>query len=43
MTGLLWHAWGPARALEVAAALAGAAGVAILGWDAWRRRRANVV
>jgi len=38
MTGLLWHTWGPARALEVAAALAGAAGVAILGWDAWRRR-----
>jgi MFS family permease len=43
MTGLLWHTWGPARALEVAAALAGAAGVAILGWDTWRRRRANVV
>jgi MFS family permease len=43
ITGLLWHTWGPARALEVAAALAGAAGVAILGWDTWRRRRANVV
>jgi MFS family permease len=38
ITGLLWNTWGPARALEVAAALAGAAGVAILGWDAWRRR-----
>jgi len=38
MTGLLWRTWGAARALEVAAALAGAAGVAILGWDAWRGR-----
>jgi MFS family permease len=38
LTGLLWRTWGPARALEVAAALAGAAGVAILAWDAWRRR-----
>jgi len=38
MTGLLWRTWGPARALEVAAALAGAAGVAILVWDAWRGR-----
>jgi len=38
MTGLLWRTWGPARALEVAAALAGAAGVAILLWDAWRGR-----
>jgi MFS family permease len=38
LTGLLWRTWGPARALEVAAGLAGAAGVAILAWDAWRRR-----
>jgi MFS family permease len=38
LTGLLWRTWGPARALEVAAALAGAAGVAILVWDGWRRR-----
>jgi len=38
MTGLLWRVWGPARALEVAAALAAAAGVAILAWDTWRRR-----
>jgi MFS family permease len=38
LTGLLWRTWGPARALEVAAGLAGTAGVAILAWDAWRRR-----
>jgi hypothetical protein len=38
LTGMLWHTWGPARALEVASALAAAAGVAILAWDAWRRK-----
>ncbi|HEY5243089.1 MAG TPA: MFS transporter [Polyangiaceae bacterium] len=38
LTGFLWRIWGPARALEVAAALAGAAGVAILVWDRWRGR-----
>jgi MFS family permease len=38
MTGLLWRTWGPARALEVASVLAGTAGMAILAWDAWRRR-----
>jgi MFS family permease len=39
LTGAVWHAWGPARALELGAALAGAAGIALLGWDAWRRAR----
>jgi MFS family permease len=38
LTGFLWRVWGPARALEVAAALAGAAGVAILVWDGSRTR-----
>jgi len=38
LTGLLWRTWGPGPALEVAAALAGAAGLAILGWDASRAR-----
>jgi MFS family permease len=38
MTGLLWRAWGPGRALAWSAVLAGAAAVAIVGWDAWRRR-----
>jgi MFS family permease len=36
MTGLLWRTWGPGPALELSAGLAGAAGVAILGWNAWR-------
>lgn len=39
LTGAVWHAWGPARALELGAALAGVAGVALLSWDAWRRAR----
>jgi MFS family permease len=39
LTGLLWRTWGPGPALEVSAGLAAAAGVAILGWDAWRRRK----
>jgi MFS family permease len=38
LTGALWHAWGPAIALGVGAALAAMASVALLGWDAWRRR-----
>jgi MFS family permease len=38
MTGLLWRTWGPARALELAAAFAGSAAVGILAWDAWRPR-----
>ncbi|HEY3822441.1 MAG TPA: MFS transporter [Polyangiaceae bacterium] len=38
LTGFLWDAWGPARALEVAAALAASAGLAILVWDARRAR-----
>jgi MFS family permease len=40
LTGLLWRIWGAGRALEVAAVLAASAGVAILGWDVWRRRAA---
>ena len=39
LTGALWHAWGPAIALGVGAALAAMASVALLGWDAWRMRR----
>jgi MFS family permease len=39
LTGALWHAWGPAIALGVGAALAAMASVALLGWDAWRIRR----
>jgi MFS family permease len=38
ITGLLWRTWGPGPALELAAVLAGAAALALLGWDAWRRR-----
>jgi MFS family permease len=38
LTGGLWWAAGPAAALDVGAALAGAAFVALLAWDAWRRR-----
>jgi MFS family permease len=38
ITGLLWRTWGPGPALELSAVLAGAAAVALLGWDAWRRR-----
>ncbi len=40
LTGDLWRAFGPAVALGVGAALAGVAGVALLGWDAWRQRKA---
>lgn len=36
LTGSLWHAWGPAVALEAGAAFAGLACFALLGWDAWR-------
>jgi MFS family permease len=36
LTGALWNAWGPALALEVGAALACAACLALLGWDRWR-------
>ncbi|HEY8039050.1 MAG TPA: MFS transporter [Polyangiaceae bacterium] len=39
LTGLLWNTWGPQRALEVGATLAGVAGALLLGWDGWRRRR----
>lgn len=40
LTGVLWRAWGPAQALEVGAALAAAAGLALLGWEiAWSRPR----
>jgi MFS family permease len=39
MTGALWHVAGPAVALEVDAALACVAGVALLVWDAWRTSR----
>ncbi|HEY1696960.1 MAG TPA: MFS transporter [Polyangiaceae bacterium] len=42
LTGALWDAWGPGPALEVGAALAAAAGVALLAWDAWRTPRAPV-
>jgi MFS family permease len=38
LTGALWHAFGPAVALEVGAALAVVAGVLLLGWDARRAR-----
>jgi MFS family permease len=38
LTGSLWNAWGPARALEVGAALAFVACFALLGWDASRAR-----
>jgi MFS family permease len=37
MTGLLWRTWGPGPALELSAALAGVAGVALLGWNALTR------
>ena len=38
LTGLLWRTWGPSRALELGAALAGAAAVAILLWERrWRK------
>jgi MFS family permease len=42
MTGFLWNAWGPGPALEVGAVLAAVAGVALLGWDAWRKAPAPV-
>ncbi len=39
LMGLLWNAWGPARALEVGAALAMVACVLLLGWDTLRPKR----
>ena len=36
LTGVLWHAIGPSRALEVGAGIALAALVALLAWDSWR-------
>jgi MFS family permease len=41
LMGLLWNAWGPARALQVGAALAMVACVLLLGWDALRPKRAT--
>jgi MFS family permease len=41
MTGALWHAIGPRAALDVDAAFACAACVALLSWDTWRRGRAR--
>jgi MFS family permease len=38
LMGVLWRALGPAHALEVGAALAGASSVALLAWDSRRRR-----
>jgi MFS family permease len=38
LTGALWRLRGPAFALEVGAALAGLACIALLVWDAWRAR-----
>jgi MFS family permease len=37
LTGSLWHAWGPAVALDTGAAFAGAACLALLAWDAWQK------
>lgn len=39
LMGLLWRAWGPTRALELGAALAGLSCVLLLGWDALRKGR----
>jgi MFS family permease len=36
LTGALWNTWGPAVALELGAALAGAAGALLLVWDFFR-------
>ncbi|HEX3772582.1 MAG TPA: MFS transporter [Polyangiaceae bacterium] len=41
LTGAIWRVAGPAAALDVGAALAGAACVALLVWDAWRSRPAT--
>jgi MFS family permease len=38
LTGALWKTWGPTAALELGAALAGAAGVLLLVWDFFRLR-----
>lgn len=38
LTGMLWRVYGLAAALEVGAAMAAAASVLLLGWDAWRPR-----
>jgi MFS family permease len=37
LTGLLWHTWGAAAALQVGAGIAAVSFVALLAWDAWRR------
>jgi MFS family permease len=42
LMGLLWNAWGPARALEVGAVLAGVSCVMLLGWDQIRGRASAV-
>jgi MFS family permease len=39
LMGVLWKAWGPTRALEVGAVLAGIASVLLLGWDTLRPKR----
>ena len=41
LMGVLWTAWGPARALEVGAVLAAVSCVLLLAWDAVRRRGAR--
>jgi MFS family permease len=41
LTGALWHAAGPAVALEVDAAFACVAGAALLAWDTRRTSRAK--
>jgi MFS family permease len=38
LMGVLWKAWGPARALDVGAVLAAVACVLLLAWDAARSR-----
>jgi MFS family permease len=43
LMGLLWKVWGPARALEVGAALAAVACVLLLGWDAHRSSRSDAL
>jgi MFS family permease len=43
LTGALWRAVGPAAALDVGAAMALAAFVALIVWDTWRSRRPPTV
>jgi MFS family permease len=38
LTGALWHAYGPAVALSLGAALAAVASALLLAWEAWRKR-----